>query len=52
MERANSAGLALLLEWLDAAQRRGQGLRFRHLPESLLAIAGMSHLEEHLPLVD
>ena len=52
VERANSAGLALLLEWLDVTQRRGQALRFRHLPESLLAIAGMSHLEEHLPLVD
>jgi phospholipid transport system transporter-binding protein len=48
--RANSAGLALLLEWLDRAGRRQQRLRIFNLPDSLAAIARMSNLYQRLPL--
>jgi phospholipid transport system transporter-binding protein len=49
VERANSAGLALLLEWLDLAQQRGQRLRLCNLPDSLQAIARISNLDGRLP---
>ncbi len=42
--RANSAGLALLLEWLDHAQLGGRRITFLNLPDSLCAIARMSNL--------
>jgi phospholipid transport system transporter-binding protein len=49
---ANSAGLALLLEWLDLSHARGSRLVFRHLPDSLARIAAVSNLESVLPLTD
>lgn len=39
VERANSAGLVLLLEWLEWAHRANRELRFVNLPPSLVAIA-------------
>jgi phospholipid transport system transporter-binding protein len=42
--QANSAGLALLLEWLDQARRRGQRLDLVNLPESLARIATITNL--------
>ena len=42
--RADSAGLALLLEWLQACRRRQQDLLIENLPESLAAIARVSNL--------
>jgi phospholipid transport system transporter-binding protein len=45
---ADSAGLAVLLDWLGALRREGRQLRYRHLPESLLAIAAISDLAELL----
>ena len=42
--QANSAGLALLLEWLDRARRRRQRLELVHLPESLARIAAITNL--------
>jgi len=47
----DSAGLALLLEWLDRGQAQGAHIRFRHLPESLLRIARLSNLDSLLPVV-
>jgi phospholipid transport system transporter-binding protein len=47
---ANSAGLALLLEWLDLARRRQLRLRFRNLPEPLVRLAELTNLTEVLPL--
>lgn len=44
VESANSAGLALLLEWLDLASARGVRLRYLDLPESLTRIAAFSNL--------
>jgi len=48
--RANSAGLALLLEWVDQGRRRGVDLQFANLPESLLAIARISNVTDLLPI--
>lgn len=48
--QANSAGLALLLEWLAQAQRRDQHLEIANLPESLARIAAITNLSGLLPL--
>jgi len=47
--QTDSAGLALLLEWLDEARRIGKSLRFCHLPATLLGIARLSNAEGLLP---
>ena len=47
---SDSAGLALLLEWLDRGRAKGVQIRFRHLPESLLRIARLSNLDSLLPV--
>jgi len=47
--QANSAGLALVLEWLDQARRRGRRLELIHLPESLTRIAAITNLTGLLP---
>jgi phospholipid transport system transporter-binding protein len=48
--QANSAGLALLLEWLDQAQRGKQRVELINLPESLMRIAAITNLAGLLPL--
>ena len=48
--QANSAGLALLLQWLEQAKRRGQRLELVNLPESLARIAAITNLTGLLPL--
>jgi phospholipid transport system transporter-binding protein len=50
VEQANSAGLALLLEWLEMARVRGLSLRFRHPPDSLRRLAAVSNVGDLLPL--
>ena len=52
VHEANSAGLALLLEWIDLAQRRGRPLRLYNLPESLVHLAELANLGPLLPLAD
>lgn len=47
---SNSAGLALLLEWMDLARSRRVDLTFVNLPDSLWRIAALSNLEALLPL--
>ena len=47
VERADSAGLALLLEWKAQANQRSSEINFVGIPDSLLAIAQtteVSHL--------
>lgn len=46
--RIDSAGLALLLEWLRWGAAEGCAVRFRALPDKLLAIARLSGVEEML----
>lgn len=48
---ADSAALALLVEWLRLAGEAGSQLQFRNVPAQLLAIAQVSDLAERLPLV-
>ena len=45
---ADSAGLAVLLDWLAVAKRSGRSLRFAHLPEGLLALGRISEVEQLL----
>lgn len=43
--RVDSAGLALLLEWLRQARSEGRTVTFTGLPEKLLAIARLSGVD-------
>ena len=43
--RVDSAGLALLLEWLRLARSEGRAMRFTALPDKLLAIARLSGVD-------
>jgi len=44
----DSAGLAVLVEWLSAARARGASVRYQAVPAQLLAIARISDLDELL----
>ncbi len=50
--RADSAGLALLIEWLRMAQQKQCDICYHHLPEQMLAIAEAGDLISLLPLED
>lgn len=52
VERANSAGLALLLEWLEMARARGLSLVYAGLPASLHRLAAVSNLGDLLALAE
>ncbi|HYB33508.1 MAG TPA: STAS domain-containing protein [Steroidobacteraceae bacterium] len=41
----DSAGLAVLLDWLGAARRRGRALHYTNLPPGLTALARISEVE-------
>lgn len=43
--RADSAGLAVLLDWLSWGRRQSRGVRLENLPDSLLAIARISEVD-------
>ncbi|MGC8521485.1 MAG: STAS domain-containing protein [Steroidobacteraceae bacterium] len=43
--KADSAGLAVLLDWLAEARGAGRHLRFEHLPEELLRLARISAVD-------
>jgi phospholipid transport system transporter-binding protein len=45
---ADSAGLAVLIEWLGAAKRADRRLRYTHLPKGLTALASISEIAELL----
>jgi phospholipid transport system transporter-binding protein len=45
---ADSAGLAVLLDWLGLARRAGRTLRFTELPQGLVALASISEVREML----
>lgn len=47
--RVDSAGLALLLEWLREARRRSKEIRFQNIPAQLATIAKVSGLNGILP---
>jgi phospholipid transport system transporter-binding protein len=45
---ADSAGLAVLLDWLAGARGTGRNLRYVKLPQDLTALARISEVEELL----
>lgn len=50
VQRSDSAGLALLVEWMRAARRLGKAIEFLNIPPQMLAIARVSSLDQILPL--
>lgn len=48
--RADSAGIALLLEWMRMAAAAGRTVRFCGMPAQMHAIARVSDLDHVLPL--
>lgn len=51
VEAADSAGLALLIEWVSWAHRQHKGLSYRNLPDQLWAVARLGEVESLLPVV-
>jgi phospholipid transport system transporter-binding protein len=49
VNRADSAGLALLVEWLRAARRANRPLVFTHIPPKLQALIHVTDLDGVLP---
>jgi phospholipid transport system transporter-binding protein len=45
---ADSAGLAVLVEWLATARARGATIRYEGIPAQILAVARISDLESLL----
>lgn len=52
VEKTDSAGLALIIEWMKRANESGQDICFKQLPKQLLDIAGVSELEQVIPMAD
>lgn len=48
--RADSAGLALMIEWMRTAHRQHKNIVFRNVPPQMVAMAKISGLEDILPL--
>lgn len=46
--RADSAGLALMVEWIREANQRNATIHFENIPSQMLAIARTSRLEHVL----
>jgi phospholipid transport system transporter-binding protein len=44
----DSAGLAVLVEWISAARGRGASVRYESVPAQIVAIARISDLEDLL----
>ena len=45
---SDSAGLAVLLDWLALAKRHGRGIRFKALPAPIRAVAQLSNVDTFL----
>ncbi len=50
VRRADSAGVALLVEWAREARQRAVEIRYLNVPGQMLAIARVSSLDQILPL--
>ena len=50
--RSDSAGLALLIDWMRTAKQSSKPILFYNIPQQILAIADASGLDELLPLSD
>lgn len=51
VEHSNSAGLALLLEWMKIAQQKGLQIKYHNVPEQLLVIARAYGVNQDLPII-
>jgi len=51
VSQSNSAALALLLEWLKAAQKNQVSLSFSNLPEHLRQLASVYGIEQDLNII-
>lgn len=47
---SDSAGLALLIEWMRSAKQQNKNIMFHNIPAQMLAMAHASGLDELLPL--
>ncbi len=52
VKTADSAGLALLLEWLKFAKKYHSKLKFDHIPHQILTLAALSGLDFNHDLTD
>jgi phospholipid transport system transporter-binding protein len=50
ISHTDSAGIALLIDWMRQAKKKKKTLRFLNVPAQMLAIAGVSGLDRILPL--
>ena len=50
VRRSDSAGVAMLVEWLRLARQQDKPLRFLDIPEQMLSIVRVSGLDTILPL--
>jgi phospholipid transport system transporter-binding protein len=50
VERADSAGVALLIEWQRSARQQQKTIHFQNIPPQMLAIAHLSGVDELLAL--
>ncbi|HWJ05511.1 MAG TPA: STAS domain-containing protein [Steroidobacteraceae bacterium] len=48
VKEADSAGLAVLVEWLATARKRGTQVHYEGIPAQILAVARISDLEDLL----
>ena len=50
VEHSDSAGVALLIEWLREVRRTGHSVTFVNIPPQMLAIARASSVDSILPM--
>lgn len=50
VEKTDSAGLALLVEWMALAKKKEQYITFTNIPKQMLDIARVSGLDTVLPV--
>lgn len=51
VQRSDSAGVALLIEWLREVRRAGHTVNYVNIPSQMLAIARASSIDSILPLM-
>jgi phospholipid transport system transporter-binding protein len=47
VDATDSAGLALMIEWIKLSRRSGRRLSFRNIPEQLYALAKLSGFDKN-----
>ncbi|MGH8477561.1 MAG: STAS domain-containing protein [Methylococcales bacterium] len=52
VSRADSAGLALVVEWMAKARRGNTEIHFLNMPRQMREIAGVTEVDTILPLVE